>query len=117
MSPQPVVRAATWRATAGVRKPILTMSVVGEEEAVELVRRNVTLSCWLDDAGDRLERVARKARRPAPVHLYIDTGMNREGMPWRRALPWMEDVARRRNVRVDGTYQRFMGGFRPRHRW
>jgi alanine racemase len=93
---------------AGVRKPILTMSEIGEEEAVELVRRDVTLSCWLDDAGDRLERVAKKARRAVPVHLYIDTGMNREGMPWRRALPWMEDLARRRNVRIDGTYQMFV---------
>ena len=94
--------------SAGVRKPILTMSEIGEEEAVELVRRDVTLSCWLEDSGDRLERVARKARREVPVHLYIDTGMNREGMPWRRALPWMEDIARRRSVRVDGTYQMFV---------
>jgi alanine racemase len=72
--------------SAGVRKPILTMSEVGDEEAIELVRRDVTLSCWLDGAGDRLERVAKRAPRPARVHLYIDTGMNREGMPWRRAL-------------------------------
>ena len=94
--------------SAGVQKPILTMSEIGEEEAVEMVRRDVTLSCWLDDAGDRLERVARKARRVVPVHLYVDTGMNREGMPWRRALPWMEDIARRRGVRIDGTYQMFV---------
>jgi alanine racemase len=94
--------------SAGVRKPILTMSEVGDEEAIELVRRDVTLSCWLDGAGDRLERVAKRARHPARVHLYIDTGMNREGMPWRRALPWMEDIARRRTVRIDGTYQMFV---------
>jgi alanine racemase len=93
---------------AGVRKLMLTMSEIGEEEAVELVRRDVTLSSWFEDAGDRLERVAKKARRAVPVHLYIDTGMNREGMPWRRALPWMEDIARRRNVRVAGTYQMFV---------
>lgn len=92
---------------AGVRKPILTMSEVGEREAVDLVRQNVTLSCWFDDAGARLERVARAARREARVHLYLDTGMNREGMPWRRAAPWAADIARRRGVRIDGTYQMF----------
>jgi alanine racemase len=93
---------------AGVRKPILTMAELGIEESAELVRRNVTLSCWLDDAGARLERIAARARRRVPVHLYLDTGMNREGMPVKRALPWIEDLARRRQVRIDGTYQMFV---------
>ncbi len=93
---------------AGVKKPILTMSELGEEESVELVRRDVTLSCWFDDAGARLERIAKKAGRRVPVHLYLDTGMNREGIPWRRALPWIADLAKRRGVRIDGTYQMFV---------
>ncbi len=93
---------------AGVRKTILTMSELGEDESVELVRNGVTLSCWLDDAPDRLQRIAAKARRPAPVHLFLDTGMNREGMPVRRALPWMAEIAKRPNVRIDGTYQLFV---------
>lgn len=93
---------------AGVRKPILTMAELGEEESVELVRRDVTLSCWLDDAGERLDRIARRARRRVSVHLYLDAGMNREGLPVARALPWIEDLSRRRQVRIDGTYHMFV---------
>lgn len=93
---------------AGVRKTILTMAELGEDESVELVRSGVTLSCWLDDAPERLSRIAAKARRPVPVHLFVDTGMNREGMPARRAVPWMAEIARRPNVRIDGTYQLFV---------
>ncbi len=93
---------------AGVRKTILTMSELGDEESIELVRKGVTLSCWLDDAPDRLQRIAAKARRLVPVHLFLDTGMNREGMPVRRALPWMAEIAKRPNVRIDGTYQLFV---------
>jgi alanine racemase len=93
---------------AGVRKPILTMAELGEEESVELVRRDVTLSCWLDEAPARLARVARRARRRVGVHLYLDAGMNREGMPIARALPWMEAIAADRNVRIDGTYHMFV---------
>jgi alanine racemase len=94
--------------TAGVRKPILTMAELGAQESIELVRHGVTLSCWLDDAPARLERIAKGARRQVPVHLYLDTGMNREGMPIRRALPWIEELARRKDVRIDGTYQMFV---------
>ena len=92
---------------AGVRKPILNMAEVTEEEAEELARMNVHLSLWLDDAGERMDRVARRLGHPVPVHLFIDTGMGREGMPHHRALPWMEDLARRDSVEVDGTYQMF----------
>jgi alanine racemase len=93
---------------AGLRKPILTMAELGEEESAELVRRDVTLSCWLDNAGERLARIAKRAKKRVPVHLYLDTGMNREGMPVGRALPWMEALARQRDVRIDGTYQMFV---------
>lgn len=93
---------------AGVRKPILIMSEVGEEEAVELVANRVMLSCWLDDTALRLERIARRARRAVGVHLYIDTGLNREGMPHTRALPWIEELARNQAVRIEGTYHMFV---------
>jgi alanine racemase len=93
---------------AGVRKPILTMAELGEEESVDLVRRDVTLSCWLDEAPARLAHIARRARRRVGVHLYLDAGMNREGMPVARALPWMEAIAADRNVRIDGTYHMFV---------
>jgi alanine racemase len=93
---------------AGVGKPILTMAELGEDESAELVRRDVTLSCWFDDAPARLARIARRARRRVPVHLYLDTGMNREGMPLARALPWMETLAAARDVRIDGVYQMFV---------
>ena len=94
--------------SAGVRKPLLIMSEVGEEEAVELAAHDVTLSCWLDDSGERLERIAKRSRRRAAVHLFLDTGLNREGMPYRRALPWIEDLARNPSIRIDGTYHMFV---------
>jgi alanine racemase len=93
---------------AGVSKTILTMAELGESESVDLVRNGVTLSCWLDDAPARLERIAAKAGRTVAVHVFLDTGMNREGMPVKRALPWMMDITRRKNVRIDGTYQLFV---------
>jgi alanine racemase len=93
---------------AGVKKPILIMSEVSEEEAVDLVARDVTLSCWLDDSGQRLERIAKRSHKRVAVHLFLDTGLNREGMPYQRALPWIEDLARRPAVRIDGTYHVFV---------
>jgi alanine racemase len=92
---------------AGVTKPILNMAEVSEEEGVELARRNVHQAVWLDDAPARLDRIAARTGRPVPVHLYLDCGMNREGMPVRRAMPWVETLCLQKSARVDGTFIMF----------
>jgi len=93
---------------AGVSKPILNMAEVSEQEMEELAHYDVTSSVWLDDAPRRIERVARRLGRPVPIHLYLDTGMNREGMPYRRAWPWMETLCNSASATVLGTYIMFV---------
>lgn len=93
---------------SGVEKPILIMSEVGEEEAVELVHNDVSLSCWLDNSATRLDRIAKRTNKTVGVHLYIDTGLNREGMSYRRALSWIEELAKLRSARIEGTYHMFV---------
>lgn len=92
---------------AGVRKPVLVMGLASEDEAVELARRDVRLAPFAQEAGDQLARISRRLGRPVPVHLYLDTGMNRLGMPHYRAAPWIKDLAARREVSIEGTFMSF----------
>jgi alanine racemase len=100
---------------AGVKKPVLVMGLVSEADALELARRDVRLAPFAPDAGDVLARLAGRLGRPVPVHLYLDTGMNRLGMPYYRAAPWIKDLARLREVRIEGTFMSFTEdrGFDP----
>lgn len=79
---------------AGIAKPILLMGLFSAEEGMELVARGVDLALFTDDAVERVAQAARRAGRPARVHLYVDTGMSRMGMPYHRAVPWAEDIFR-----------------------
>ncbi|MGH7480784.1 MAG: alanine racemase [Longimicrobiales bacterium] len=92
---------------AGVRKPVLLMALVTPADGVELARRDIRLAPFTDDAPALLGEVARRLGRPVPVHLYIDTGMSRMGMPYHRALPWIEALAGRADVRIEGTFMGF----------
>lgn len=93
---------------AGVTKPILNMAETAEAEIEELARLGAWPSVWLDDARERLLRVARRLRKPVRVHAFIDTGMNREGMPDARALGWLSALAAEpKAVAIDGTYMMF----------
>ena len=91
----------------GVTKPIVVMAEGSEDEIEELARHDVLPSVWLDDAPRRLRSVSGRIGRPVPVQLFIDTGMNREGMPYTRARRWIEELVQSEYVDVNGTYTMF----------
>ena len=91
----------------GVTKPIVVMAEGSEDEIEELARHDVLPSVWLDDAPARLRSVSGRLGRPVPVQLFIDTGMNREGMPYTRARRWIEELVQSEYVDVNGTYTMF----------
>jgi alanine racemase len=89
---------------AGVRKPILLMGMFSEEDGLVLAREGVQLSLYTSDGSSRVAPLAQALQRPVDVHLYLDTGMGRMGMPFRDALPWMAEAGRAEEARVRGTY-------------
>ena len=91
----------------GVTKPIVVMAEGSEDEIEEMARHDVLPSVWLDDAPERLRSVSRRLGRPVSVQLFIDTGMNREGIPYTRARRWIEELVRSEHVDVNGTYTMF----------
>jgi alanine racemase len=89
---------------AGVRKPILLMGPATEEELLELVPQDVLQSPYRDAAPAILGRVAQRLGRPVRVHLYVDTGMHRMGMPVDQALDWGESLERTHGVQIEGAF-------------
>ncbi len=90
----------------GIRKPILLMGPLGDADLTEAVRRDITPMVYTP-IGALIERVARKLRREVPVHVCVDTGIGRVGVPWRQADPFIRELARVKGVRIDGTMMTF----------
>jgi alanine racemase len=88
---------------AGVRKPVLLMGPATEEELLELVPLDIVQSPYRAAAPGLLGRVGQRLGRPVRVHLYVDTGMHRMGMPVAEALPWAEALVKA-GVRVEGAF-------------
>ena len=101
-----VVRADEARAlaAAGVRKPVLLMGPASDDEVDELVRARVRLALYDGSDAARMIRLARRVRHAVSVHLYVDTGMHRMGMPHDRVLPWLDDAALRRAITIEGSF-------------
>jgi alanine racemase len=88
----------------GLRKPILLMAHPTDAEAWELGRRGVHLAPFHDSDVRRIADLGRRLQRPVPVHLYVDTGMSRMGIPYHRALPWAVEMAALPEARVESAF-------------
>ena len=92
---------------AGIEKPVLLMGMCTLEDGHELVARGVQLSLYTEGAEERLAALAGKSGKPIQAQFYLDTGLGRMGMPYHRALPWLESLAGREDLEVRGTFMGF----------
>ncbi len=91
---------------AGIRKPLLLMGSVDETGLEEMVARDIMPMVYTP-IGDLLDRVAVRRGHPIPLHVCVDTGIGRVGVPHDRAEPLIRDLAGRPSVRLEGVMMTF----------
>ncbi len=92
---------------AGVRARILLMTGIWKGEEDGIVAQNLTPTIWEHWQIETLERAARKRGSVLPVHLKLDTGMNRLGAS-SEALPRLcEMLSACKHLSVEGVSTHF----------
>ena len=91
---------------AGIGKPVLLMGPFDETDLAQAVARDITPMVYTT-IGEMLERVAQRRGRPVPLHVCVDTGIGREGVPHLRAAALIRDLAARRWVQLEGMMMTF----------
>jgi len=91
---------------AGIRKPILLMGPFDERNLADVIARDIMPMVYTP-LGPALDRIAAARQRPAPLHVCIDTGIGRVGVPFRQASPLVRDLAGRSSVRIEGVMMTF----------
>ena len=91
---------------AGIRKPILLLGPFDENNLADAVARNI-LPMTYTPLGPALDRIAAKTQKPVPLHICIDTGIGRVGVPYLQAPALIRDLAARRSVQIQGVMMTF----------
>jgi len=91
---------------AGVRKPILLLGPFDEKNLEDAVARNIMPMVYTP-LGPALDKIAARRQKPVPLHICIDTGIGRVGVPYYQAAPLVRDLAARKSVQVQGTMMTF----------
>jgi alanine racemase len=94
--------------SAGLRGRILLMTGFWRGEEEEVVRQNLTATVWepwhvelLNQAAERLDAP------PQPIHLKIDTGMGRLGVPLADVASMCKLIQRSSHVALEGISTHF----------
>jgi alanine racemase len=92
---------------AGIGTRILLMTGIwrGEEEGI--AAQNLTPTVWEPWHIERLERASVKRKVVLPVHLKLDTGMNRLGASKEGLLRFCEKFASCEHLRLEGVSTHF----------
>ena len=91
---------------AGIRKPILLLGPFDDRNLEDAVARGITPMVYAL-LGPALDKSAAKTQEPVPLHICIDTGIGRVGVPYRDAATLIRDLAGRKSVSIQGTMMTF----------
>ncbi len=92
---------------SGIKKPMLHLGLANDQDFYDLAANDIQLSIYDRRMRRLLESVSGKMGRAVKVHLYIDTGMSRMGIPYHRAMPWIEDISNSEKIDIQGSFMVF----------
>ncbi len=91
---------------AGIKQPILVFSTVTFDEALvaEAIRQEVSFTIYDQESYGRISRVAEKIKKPALVHINVDTGMSRLGFSDYDQGHFAEYIYKNKFLDLQGVY-------------
>jgi len=91
---------------AGIRKPILLLGPFDEQNLADAVARGIVPMVYTA-LGPVLDKIAAKRQKAVSLHICVDTGIGRVGVPYHQATPLVRDLAGRKSVHIEGTMMTF----------
>lgn len=92
---------------AGIDVPILVLGPIEPKEAPKTVDSRLDQTVCSLELSEALDQVARKASVCINVHVKVDTGMGRIGVPPQDVLAFVRRIGTFKNLSVEGIFTHF----------
>jgi alanine racemase len=87
----------------GVATTILNLGPFGPRDIPDIVAGRISQTVFTREVED-LARDARRRGKVTPVHVNVDTGLGRVGVPHGQAIAFIERVASLSGIRLEGVF-------------
>jgi len=91
----------------GIFIPILILSSFWEEEVDLICNYQLTPTIFEKETAEILSRRALERGRKIKIHINVDTGMGRAGIPYKKAVEFIEEVNKFAGIEIEGIYTHF----------
>ncbi len=99
---------------AGATEPILILGDTWDDQLPELLRWNLAPAVFQLETAQKLNALAEQAGQTQPIHIKIDTGMSRIGLPAdERCLAVIEEIAGLKNLFLEGIFTHYARADEP----
>ena len=88
-------------------KPVLILGSSRVEDADEIVEHEFRQVVYRQDVAHAISEAGRKAEKTARIHLKIETGTNRQGIPLGEVAAFSQFVRDLPNLEIEGAYTHF----------
>ena len=87
--------------------PILIMMGIVSEQVSAAVDNGFTVALFRKAIARRISEVALQRHTVVPVHIKVDTGMNRLGVPWADLPGFLKDILPLKGIHLKGMFSHF----------
>jgi alanine racemase len=91
----------------GITIPILVLGGIWGNQIPLFLKHNLTMTASSVEKLKQIDEIAKRMNKTAPVHLKIDTGMERLGVHYYNAEKFLEEAVKFNNVELEGIYSHF----------
>ncbi len=92
---------------AGITAPLVLLGERQEEELPWCLKYNLTVCVNRVETVRVLGRLARESRKRIPIHVKLNTGMNRFGVRWDEAMPLFQVILEEESLVLEGVMTHF----------
>jgi len=92
---------------AGIEAPILVLGPIEPNQAHDVLETRVEQTVCSMEVAHALEQAAARAGCRVDVHIKVDTGMGRIGVPPEETLEFVRALNRLPNIRIKGVFSHF----------
>jgi len=92
---------------AGIKRPILVLSTILPEEASAVVKNDLIATVCTIPLAKALSAEAKKRKKIAKIHIKVDTGMGRIGIPPIKAIEFIKKIRAFPNLFPEGLFSHF----------
>lgn len=91
----------------GIKLSILILGPTMLDQAERIIRGGITQTICTKEMVHTLAGECKRLKKRLKVHIEVDTGMGRTGVPYQRALKLIEEVIKIPELEVEGIFTHF----------